>query len=45
MQEIALSVRVEPSSASSGSHPIIFSIIDAENPATHIELKASFWMP
>ena len=45
MQEIALSVRVEPGSASSGSHPITFSIIDADNPEIHVEQKASFWMP
>jgi hypothetical protein len=45
MQEIALSVRVEPGSASAGSHPITFSVIDADNPEIHVEQKASFWMP
>ena len=45
MQEITLSVRVEPGSADAGSHPINFRISDVDNPEIHVDQKASFWMP
>ncbi|MDP3538434.1 MAG: cytochrome c oxidase accessory protein CcoG [Azonexus sp.] len=45
MQDLSLTVRVEPGSAASGSHPITFEITDTDNPATRVEHKASFWMP
>lgn len=45
MQEIALTVRAEPGSIGSGSHPIVFSIIDVNDSAVRVEQKASFWMP
>ena len=45
MQEIALTIQAEPGSIGSGSHPILFRVIDAADPAIQIEQKASFWMP
>ena len=45
MQDLALTVEVDPGAAPSGSHPITFAITDANDPTTRVEQKATFWMP
>ncbi len=45
MQDLSLTVTVEPGSIGSGSHPITFTIVDDGDPDTRVEQKASFWMP
>ncbi len=45
MQDLTLTVAAEPGSVGSGSHPIVFVIVDQANPDTRVEQKASFWMP
>jgi cytochrome c oxidase accessory protein FixG len=45
MQEVAVTVQVEPGSVGSGSHPVLFTIVDDVAPTIRVEQKASFWMP
>ncbi|NHC07867.1 cytochrome c oxidase accessory protein CcoG [Azonexus fungiphilus] len=45
MQEITLSVQAEAGSRAAGSHPIVFTVIDAADPEIRVDQKASFWLP
>ncbi len=45
LRDITLEVSVPAGSLVSGPHPIVFTVSDAEHPDTHVEGKASFWMP